>query len=121
MRLEVNVQILGKPLRAEFENEARGGREGEIISSWCSDSFESWTIGTILTVFNELSNDDWMNEWLIDWYFNTLGQFHDPTFDKPFPLTKTHVRLEYSKHLKKSLRIYVDMLHLLTKTHVRLD
>ena len=28
MRLEVNVQILGKPLRAEFENEARGGREG---------------------------------------------------------------------------------------------
>ena len=28
MRLEVNVKIFGKPLRAEFENEARGGREG---------------------------------------------------------------------------------------------
>ena len=42
MRLEVNVQILGKPLRAEFENEARGGREGGgVISSGCSDSFES--------------------------------------------------------------------------------
>ena len=28
MRLEVNVKIFGKPSRAEFENEARGGRDG---------------------------------------------------------------------------------------------
>ena len=28
MRLEVNVLIVCKPLRAEFENEARGGRGG---------------------------------------------------------------------------------------------
>ena len=81
MRLEVNVKIFGKPSRAEFENEARGGREGggSLVAEG-SDSFENWTIGTIWTVFNELSNDDWMNEWLIDWYFNTSGQFHDPTF-----------------------------------------